>query len=95
VSEYAGDLRISATHLNRVVKKLTGKTASSIIHEHILREAKRLAMESGSSMKEAAYALGFNDHYHFSRFFRSHCGITYSDYKNGIGTKENLRTITS
>ncbi|HTI93465.1 MAG TPA: helix-turn-helix domain-containing protein [Puia sp.] len=85
VTEYARDMKVSAKHLNRVVKQVMGVTASCFIHQHIVKEAKRMVVRSDCSMKEVAYALGFDDHNHFSRFFRNNCGMTFSDFKNISG----------
>ena len=81
VSEYAVQLFISANHLNRMVKKITGYSAKHHIGHRIVLEAKRMARYSDSGMKEIAYDLGFLDTAHFSRFFKSFAGINFTDFK--------------
>jgi AraC family transcriptional regulator, transcriptional activator of pobA len=82
VADYARQLRVSAHHLNRAVKRITGYTASQYIQRQVVQAAKRMAIQSNSSMKEIANGLGFDDHCHFSRFFRANCGMTFSHFKH-------------
>ena len=54
VAEYAEMLNITSGHLNDTIQKDFGKTASDIIHERIILEAKRLLYHSPKSVKEIA-----------------------------------------
>ena len=81
VTDYARDLFITPNYLNRVVKRITGSTASYHIQQCIVTEAKRQALYSGASMKEVAYSLGFHDNAHFSKFFKTNSGENFSKYK--------------
>ena len=60
VKEYAAQLNITEKNLNEIVKKNTGKSASQIIYNQIILEAKRL-LHTGMSAKEVAYDLNFDD----------------------------------
>ncbi|MCI5057038.1 MAG: helix-turn-helix domain-containing protein [Flavobacteriales bacterium] len=80
VSDYADQLAVTPDHLNRVVKKITGKTAKNHIQSRVLIEAKRALYFSKSSLKEIAFALGFNDPANFSNFFKKHTGTTPSEF---------------
>ncbi|MES1224222.1 MAG: helix-turn-helix domain-containing protein [Bacteroidota bacterium] len=82
VIDYAGQLCVTPNHLNRIVKKVTGFTASHHIQQQIILEAKRKAIYSSVSMKEIAYSLGFDNIGHFSRFFKNNCGMSFTDFKN-------------
>lgn len=81
VSYYALQLGISPNYLNRVIKQLSGCTASHHIQQQILLEAKRLAIHSGDSMKQIAYHLGFESPSHFSKFFKNKSGVNFTDFK--------------
>ena len=74
VSAYAYSLYVTPKYLNDVVKRITGKTVSSLIQERILLEAKRLLAHSNDPIKDIASALGFDDRSYFSRFFRDRVG---------------------
>lgn len=74
VSAYANALHVTPGHLNDTTKQVTGKTVSTLIHERIVLEAKRMLVHSDQSIKEIAYALGFDDPSYFTRFFRERVG---------------------
>jgi AraC-like DNA-binding protein/mannose-6-phosphate isomerase-like protein (cupin superfamily) len=81
VAEYADELAVTPNHLNEMVKKVSGFPASHHIRQRVVLEAKRQATYSGSSMKEIAYSLGFDDIAHFSKFFKNFSGRSFTDYK--------------
>lgn len=84
VIDYADELNITPSYLNQVVKKISGYTASYHIQQCLVTEAKKQAIYSNRSMKEIAYALGFNDMAHFSKFFKNNSGINFTNFKKGI-----------
>ncbi|RYY57870.1 MAG: AraC family transcriptional regulator [Chitinophagaceae bacterium] len=81
VIHYASELCVTPNYLNRMVKKVTGFTASHHIQQHIILEAKRQALHPNSSMKEIAYLLGFDNLAHFSKFFKNNSGMNFSSFK--------------
>jgi AraC family transcriptional activator of pobA len=81
VAEYADLISISPSHLNDIVKNLTGEPASEHIKGRVVLEAKRMAMHSTLSMKEIAFDLGFETTAHFSKYFKNAAGTTFSDFK--------------
>jgi AraC family transcriptional regulator, transcriptional activator of pobA len=84
VSEYADDLCVTPNYLNQRVKRVSGFPASYHIQQQIVLEAKRQAACSGLRMKEIADALGFQDHAHFSKFFKTYSGVSFSNYKSAL-----------
>lgn len=81
VIDYASDLYIHPNYLNQVTKKVLGKTASSVIKEKTIHEAKILLYQTDFSIAEIAYKLGFETNTYFSRFFKKETGQTPSEYK--------------
>ncbi|WP_240336749.1 helix-turn-helix domain-containing protein [Tropicibacter sp. Alg240-R139] len=69
VAEYARILAVSPTHLNRVCKKETGRVASMLVRDRVLREARRQLIFTNLSVSQIAYELGYSDPAHFSRVF--------------------------
>lgn len=69
VARYARALSISPTHLSRVARTATGRSASRLIDERLIREARRDLAFSSLSVKTIGYALGYADPAHFSRAF--------------------------
>ncbi len=87
IASYASALSISPGHLNELVKKRTGKSASEILHDRILLEAKRLLLHSSLTVKEVSFALRMEDPAYFTRMFRKATGSTPLEYRNSIREK--------
>lgn len=81
VSFYANQLNISANYLNVICQKNLGTTASSIIKDRVLLEAKRLLKGSDMLLKDIIYDLNFYDHANFTKFFKTLTGMTPSQFK--------------
>jgi len=79
VKDYSELLKITEKALNDLVKKQTGQTASHIIYGQVIMEARRL-LKVGTSIKETAFALNFDDPAHFSKFFKSQTGQSPSEF---------------
>ncbi len=75
VAGYADRLAVSPTHLNRVVRQATGRPASALIGERMLREARRMLIYTNLTAAEIGYELGFSDPAHFSRVFTRGIGM--------------------
>jgi AraC family transcriptional activator of pobA len=84
VAAYAGMMNISAGHLSEVIKEQSGKPAIVHIHERLIVEAKRLLFHTDQSVKEIAFALGFEDASYFNRFFKRIALVTPADYRSSI-----------
>lgn len=76
VSKYANALAISPGHLSRVARATTGLSASRLIEERIIREARRHLAYTNLSISEIAYQLGFFDPAYFSRVFTRTTGVS-------------------
>ena len=81
VQEYADLLHVSRSHLNEELRRQSGRSASEIIHERILLEAKRLLVHSSLTVSEIAYRLRFQDPSYFGRFFRKSTGQTPGSFR--------------
>lgn len=81
VSYYASRLNISANYLNVLCKKSLHVSATQLIQQRILLEAKRLLQVTDLSIKEIAYELGFVDHAYFSNFFKNLTNLTPSAFR--------------
>lgn len=76
VSDYAGALSVTATHLNRVTRAATGDTASHLILHRLIREARRNLVYTNLPVSTIAYALGFDDPAYFSRVYAAATGLS-------------------
>lgn len=86
-AQYASALHISADHLNEVVKQHTGQTASALITERRILEAKRLLLHAKESIKEIAWHLQFNEVSYFNKFFKQHTGCTPASFRESLREK--------
>lgn len=83
VGFYASKLHISANYLNILCKNNLHVSATRLIQQRVLLEAKRLLQTTGLSIKEIAFELGFVDHAYFSNFFKAQSGITPTQFREG------------
>ena len=72
---YAGELGVTPARLNAACKARLGITASRLLHDRIITEAKRWLIYTGMTVAEIGYALGFDDPAYFSRFFSKRTGV--------------------
>ncbi|HBZ67860.1 MAG TPA: transcriptional regulator [Bacteroidales bacterium] len=80
-SDYARELSVSADHLNRVIKTLTGATAREFIQSRLISEAKRLLYFTDMSVKEIGFKLGFDEPANFSAFYKNNTGNSPSEFR--------------
>ncbi|WP_024994352.1 helix-turn-helix domain-containing protein [Phocaeicola paurosaccharolyticus] len=81
VTEYANLLHISPKYFSSVCKKLTGKTASEIINDEIIKQSSFLLRNNQLSIKQISSRLGFVNQSHFGTFFRRHTGLSPQQYR--------------
>ncbi|RNL93052.1 AraC family transcriptional regulator [Sinomicrobium pectinilyticum] len=87
-NDYALRLSVHTNHLNRAVKKITGKTTTEHIAARIVKEARALLKYSDWNIAEVAYCLGFENPAYFNNFFRKQTGKTPRGYREGIYNKK-------
>ncbi len=79
VAEYADRLNRSPKTLSNLFARLGLPGPQARIHQRIAEEAERMLRSGAYSVKEAAYALGFEDPSHFSRFVQKQLGKAPSE----------------
>ena len=85
VAHFAEIINTTQAKLNELSKLHTNKTAQNVIYSLIISEAKRYLLYTNLSVKEIAYALGFNDPFYFSNFFKKHTYKSPLDFKKEVG----------
>jgi AraC-like DNA-binding protein len=80
-SAYAAALNISQSYLNEAVKQVSGFPVSYWIQQQIITEAKRILYYTDDSIREVAYALGYEDHTYFSRLFNKVEGVSPARFR--------------
>jgi AraC-like DNA-binding protein len=81
VSELAKELGVTATHLTRVCNKTCGRSASDLLHDRLIFEARRILAETRTPVAEVARSLGFNSAAYFTRAFQHRVGKTPSAFR--------------
>ncbi|WFU39492.1 helix-turn-helix domain-containing protein [Bradyrhizobium sp. CB82] len=76
VADYAKALSVTPTHLNRITRTATGDTASHLILNRLIREARRNLVYTNLPVSTIAYALGFEDPAYFSRVYAAATGLS-------------------
>lgn len=79
-SAYADILSITSKHLNRISQEVVGKTASDVIMERVILEAKKEIILQKQGFSDIAYSLGYDDYAYFSRIFTKKTGTTPSAF---------------
>lgn len=87
VAEYAKALSVSPTHLSRITRWARGYPASRLIHERLIREARRNLVYTSMPISTISYALGFEDPAYFSRVFTGATGFSPRDFRNRVQGK--------
>ncbi|WP_229335598.1 helix-turn-helix domain-containing protein [Flavobacterium sp. ALJ2] len=84
-SFYAAQMNISPNSFSKLCKQYFLKTPSTLIHERVILEAKKLIHLSYKSMKQIAAELNFDDENYFSRYFKKHTGIAPTAFRENVG----------
>lgn len=85
---YANQFCYSPKYLSRIIKRVSGKNALTLIHdnaiEHIIQELKF----SSKSIKEIAADFEFSNVSFFAQYVKKHLGVTPSEYRNNNFVQE-------
>jgi len=83
---YAEKLNMSTRNLNLISQSAFGKSVTEIIETRKLIEARNLLLNSGKSISEIGYELGYNEKSYFTRVFRKRTGVTPTEYREQMLT---------
>lgn len=81
VTDYADMLFKSPKTLSNIFNKAGHPSPLSIINDRIILEAKRLLLFSEKTAEQISYELGYKEGSHFSKFFKSHCGVPPVEFR--------------
>lgn len=82
VNEAAAHLKVSPQNLNAICRKSSGKSASALIGEQVILEAKRYLIHSDKTISEIAFTLNFADPSHFVKYFKKGVGETPLSFRS-------------
>lgn len=81
VAYFAEQLHLSPNYFGDLIKKETGKTAQELIQLQLLNLAKERVFDTGKSISQIAFELGFKYPQHFNRMFKKNTGYTPNEYR--------------
>lgn len=79
---YASRLNISANYLNILCRKHLNLTASDMLSQRVIQEAKNQLRFSDKTVKEITFELGFESVPMFSTFFKRKSGFSPTQYRS-------------
>lgn len=95
LTDYARALHVSSGHLRATCVRATGVPPVRLIHECLIREAKRRLAGSSLPICAVALDLGFEDAAYFSRLFHAKCGMSPRQYRLSCRRNAPLRLTTT
>jgi AraC-like DNA-binding protein len=84
VEEIAAAAFLSEFHFARIFKQVTGMTPHSYLASIRLERARKLLLQTESSVSEIALAVGYQSQSHFTRAFKSATGVTPLAYRKSL-----------
>lgn len=84
VRDLAGKMNLSPQRLNSLCRKAAGKSASELISEQVILEAKRYILHTDKSISEISHALKFTDPSHFNKYFKKRTGQTPQHFRASL-----------
>lgn len=81
VKKMAEELCCCSDHFARLFKQVTGLLPSRFVIRSRIDHARRLLMSTSLPIREVAQLLGYCDEQYFSRQFKSHVGVSPSNYR--------------
>lgn len=88
VEELATELAVSRSVFFRKLKGLTGLAPVEFIKEMRVKKAADLIVSTDNNMSQIAYMVGFNDSRYFSKCFKAHFGMTPTEYRSNVKSKQ-------
>jgi AraC family transcriptional activator of pobA len=72
IAQFANELHVSAIHLSRITRNITGKPPLQLVHEHLIEESKKYLIHTSHSVSEIADILNFKYPNYFARLFKKY-----------------------
>ena len=82
IDEVARRFHLSRQYFSKLFRRLVGQSPHSFLTEVRLAQARMLLDETRLSVQAIATRVGFPDPYYFTRVFRSHTGLTPTQFRD-------------
>ena len=90
----AAELNMGYSWFRRMFKQYTGLAPAQYLMQLKIQRAKDLLIGTSLTIKEIAFQLNFNSHFHFSNFFREKTNLSPSEFRSLYLGKTKLLTDT-
>ncbi|MGL5318356.1 MAG: two-component regulator propeller domain-containing protein [Bacteroidales bacterium] len=87
INNIADVMNMSRSTFFRKIKAVTGITGKELIDSIRLKKAIQMLVETDLNISEIAYEIGYSNPLYFSKWFKSHCNVSPSEY-----IKQNRQT---
>lgn len=87
---YARKIGVSTQRLNAACKLRAGRTASEVLYDRIVVEAKRCLLYTEMTVAEIGHSIGYDDPAYFNRFFSHRVGIPPGTYRARAATTRRV-----
>lgn len=81
VNDYAEKMGVTTKTLNNIVQSIMHKPAKAFIDQIVITQIKRLLINSSYSIKEIAYAAGFDEPTNLFKYFKKHTHHTPETFR--------------
>jgi AraC-like DNA-binding protein len=81
VGFYAGKLALSPKYFSKLVRQASSHGASDWIDSFVIRAARHLLRDTDLSIKEIVFRLNFPDQPSFTKYFKTHAGVTPAQFR--------------
>ena len=81
IDSLANDVGISRTQLHRKMKEITGISSGKFLRNLRMEQAAKLLREGKINVSQVADKVGYQDLAHFSTAFKTHFGVSPSEYQ--------------
>lgn len=81
LADIAAAVSLSASHLHKIFKTVTGKTPHRFLCEKRLEAAKTLLLTSNDPLEQIAEDTGFSSLSYFDYIFKRECGTTPTEFR--------------
>ena len=84
VAFYSDHLCITPKYLSAVCKEASGRTATELINQYVVKDIVFLLRQSGKSIKNIAYELDFPNLSFFGKYVKKHLGMSPKQYRRDM-----------
>lgn len=87
---YAREIGVSTQRLNAACKARAGRTASEVLYDRIVIEAKRCLLYTEMTVAEIGHSIGYDDPAYFNRFFSQRVGTPPGTFRAQAATTRRV-----